>query len=245
MPPTQHIAITIPWYVPVILGASLVIAALAGSYTFYAVRAMDNVLTVTGSAKTRVTANSAKWTLTATRTVGQSGIAQGYAQIARDTEAVTSFLTSNGVSTDSITTQPAMLEEVYKTDSSLPKEYNIRQTVVVQSTEVDTLDALSKRIVELSNKGILMTGNWIEFYVSNLPELRVSLLTEAITDARNRAENIAKSGGQSVGSLKSASSGVVQVLAPNSIDVSDYGQYDTQSKEKEVMVTARATFFVR
>jgi hypothetical protein len=48
-----------------------------------------------------------------------------------------------------------------------------------------------------------------------------------------------------VGRLKSASSGVVQVLAPNSIDVSDYGSYDLQTIDKEVMLTARAVFFVR
>lgn len=245
MPPTQHITITISWYVPVILGLSLVAAALIGGYTFYAVRAMDNVLTVTGSAKTRVTANSVKWSLTVTRTVQQNGTAQGYAQIARDADAVVAFLTAQGVQGAEITTMPASLEEIYKNDASLPREYHVRQTVIVQSANVDAIDALSKRLVELSNKGILVTGNWLEFYVTNLPELRVSLLTDAVTDARSRAENIARAGGQSVGALKSASSGVVQVLAPNSIDVSDYGQYDTQSKEKEVMVTARATFFVR
>jgi hypothetical protein len=35
------------------------------------------------------------------------------------------------------------------------------------------------------------------------------------------------------------------VLAPNSIDVSDYGQYDTSSVEKEVMITVRTTFQVQ
>jgi len=37
----------------------------------------------------------------------------------------------------------------------------------------------------------------------------------------------------------------VQVLSPNSIEVSDYGSYDTQTIQKEVMVTARAVFLLK
>jgi hypothetical protein len=70
-------------------------------------------------------------------------------------------------------------------------------------------------------------------------------LGEAITDAKARAEEIAKSGGAKVGKLMSASSGVVQVLAPNSTNVEDYGSYDTSTIQKEVSVTARASFGVR
>jgi hypothetical protein len=35
---------------------------------------------------------------------------------------------------------------------------------------------------------------------------------------------------------------VVQVLPVNSVDVSDYGSYDTQNIEKEISVTVRAAF---
>lgn len=244
MPPTQHFKIELPWYIPAIVGGALIVAAAIGSYTFYAVRSLDNVLTVTGSAKQAVTADTAKWSLTVTRTVGEEGISNGYTQLARDTTAVLAFLKQNGVLDERVTTQPAVMDEMYRGEG-YPRQFNVRQTIVIQGPEVDTIEGLSKRVSELSAKGIFVSGNWLEFYVSTLPELRVSLLGAAVEDARARAEEIAKAGGQSVGSLKAASSGVVQVLAPNSIDVSDYGQYDTQSKEKEVMVTARATFFVR
>ncbi|HPO83031.1 MAG TPA: SIMPL domain-containing protein, partial [bacterium] len=68
---------------------------------------------------------------------------------------------------------------------------------------------------------------------------------EAMNDAKARAEKIAQSSGQGVGSLRSASMGVVQVLEPNSTEVSDYGSYDTSTIEKEVMVTVRATFLLK
>jgi hypothetical protein len=240
----QQFKISVPLFVPLIIGGSLVIASLIFAYTFYAVRAMDNVLTVTGSAKRAVAADTAKWSLTLTRTVGEEGISQGYTRVQKDTDAVLAFFKANGVADTAVTTQPQVLDEMYRGDG-YPRQFNVRQTIVLQGKDVDLIDGLSKRVSELSAKDILVTGNWIEFYVSNLPELRVALLADAVRDANARAEQIALAGGQSVGSLKSASSGVVQVLAPNSIEVSDYGSYDTQSREKEVMVTARATFFVR
>ena len=73
----------------------------------------------------------------------------------------------------------------------------------------------------------------------------MALIGKAVQDAKARAESIAKSTGQSVGALKSASSGVVQVMAPNSVDISDYGSYDTSTIDKQIMVTARATFFLK
>jgi hypothetical protein len=35
------------------------------------------------------------------------------------------------------------------------------------------------------------------------------------------------------------------VLAPNSVEVADSGQYDTSSIQKDVMVTVHATFVLR
>jgi hypothetical protein len=71
------------------------------------------------------------------------------------------------------------------------------------------------------------------------------MLTEAIKDAKARAEKIANSSGKRVGVIKSASMGVVQVLSPNSVDVSDYGTYDTSTINKEVMVTVKALFTIK
>lgn len=238
--------IIIPPYIPLIIGASLVLAAIVGSVTFYSVRAMDNVVTVTGSAKTAVTSDTVKWKLSIARKVFESGLSAGYPVLQRDIDTARAFLTANGVAENAITVSQVYTEELYRYDQNAgPREFNLRQEITVQSEDVAGIDVLSKRITELAGKNVFVQWNNVEYFVSNLPELRVSLLGDAIKDARARAEQIAKAGGKGVGPLKSASSGVVQVLTPNSIEVTDYGSYDTSSIEKEVMVTARATFFVR
>jgi hypothetical protein len=39
--------------------------------------------------------------------------------------------------------------------------------------------------------------------------------------------------------------GVFQVTAPNSIDISDYGTYDTSSVRKQITAIVRASFTIR
>jgi hypothetical protein len=64
-------------------------------------------------------------------------------------------------------------------------------------------------------------------------------------DAQKRAESIAQSTGKKIGNLKSASMGVVQVMQPNSVDISDYGNYDVSTIEKEIMITVKASFSLK
>jgi hypothetical protein len=97
----------------------------------------------------------------------------------------------------------------------------------------------------LSQQGVQFSPEAPQYSISNLADLRVSLMGDAVVDAKARAAGIAKAMGQSVGKLKSASSGVVQVLQPNSNDISDYGQYDTSTIDKDVMITVRATFLLK
>ncbi len=81
-----------------------------------------------------------------------------------------------------------------------------------------------------------------EYFVSNLADIKAEMLALATADAKVRAEEIAKSSGNKVCGLLSARSGVFQIRKPLSTDVSDYGIYNTSSKEKEIAVTVTATF---
>ena len=103
--------------------------------------------------------------------------------------------------------------------------------------EVDKVLSVAEKIYSLVPEGVNITASNLEFYYSKLPELRVSLLNDAMIDAKQRATMIAKSTGRRVGKVKSAKMGVVQVMAPNTIQISDYGTYNTESREKEVMIT--------
>lgn len=229
-----------------IIGISIIISSSIVSYTFYKIKTMDNTLTVTGSTRIRVESDVVKWVGEFSRTVPIDSLKIGYQDMSRDLKLVLEFYRKNGINEKDLIISPVFLEQLGLYDGrQYPREYILRQTITVQSNDIEKITELSKSFQELVNSGVAFRTQSLEYYYSKLPELRVNLLTEAMNDAKARAEKIAQSSGQKVGSLKSASMGVVQVLAPNSTEVSDYGTYDTSTIEKEVMVAVRATFLLK
>ncbi len=225
-----------------ILGLSLLASTCIASYTFYRLRS-NNTITSTGSAKESVVSDKVKWTSSITRTVSVSSVSQGYAQMDNDLKNVKDFMSANGIPADAVEISPVFMNEIYDQNSNAEKRYNLVQNITVQSDDVAKIDALAKNTSPLiTQKGVLFSTNSLEFYYSKLPDARVALLANAVKDAEARAEQLASAGGRKIGSLRQASSGVVQVMAPNSVEVSDYGTYDTSSIDKEIMVTVKATF---
>ena len=229
----------------IILGLSIIISAGIGSYTFYQVKSLENTLSVTGSARIRVTSDIVRWVGIFSINVPEDSLNKGYQQMSRDLSKVLEFYKENGIDTKDVIISPVSVEKPWIYNKEAPREYILRQTVELQSKEVDKITSLAKNFQGLLDRGVIFSTESLEYYYSKLPELRVTLLTEAMNDAKARAERIAQSTGQRVGRLKSASMGVVQVLAPNSTEVSDYGTYDTTTIEKEIMVAVRAVFILK
>jgi len=224
------------------IGFAIIVGTIIGSFTFYQVKSLDNALSVTGSAKEKVTADIVKWTSSFSRTVSVSDIKSGYSQMAADQAIVSKFLKDAKIDDSAITISPVTMSEVYNNDNSAPKQYLLNQTVQVQSGDVQGITNLAKNINQIVDKGVIFSTQGLEYYYSKLAEARVNLLSDAIKDAKARADKIASSTGKKVGSLRSASMGVVQVLQENSNDTADYGTYDTSTIDKEVMVVVKAEF---
>lgn len=225
-----------------ILGFCLIIGTAIVSYVLLDIKKLNDTLSVTGSAKQQITSDSVKWRANFTRNVLQSDIKSGYVQMKKDEDAVKKFLHDNGLKDESINISPVFMNEVYKQNDSAPKEYNLQQTVEITSPDVQKITDLTKNIQPLVDQGLIFSTQSIEYFTSKLPELRVSLLSNAIKDAKERAQKIAESSGKKVGAIQSANMGIVQVTPVNSVDISDYGSYDTSSIEKEVMVTVKTVF---
>jgi hypothetical protein len=229
----------------VILGLALIISAAIGSYTFYNIRSTDYI-TTTGSAKKAVTSDKVKWISTISRKTTLPTVKEGYAKMEADLKEVKAFLVANGVPETEITIMPIFMNEIYDNNYQPEKNYNLTQNIEVNSTEVNKINELSKNTTSLiTSKGVLFSTQQVQYYYSGLPEARIELLESAVGDAKARAEKLARAGGKRIGALKSATSGVVQVLSPNSIDVSDYGMYDTSTIEKEIMITVKASFQIK
>ncbi|HEU5114676.1 MAG TPA: SIMPL domain-containing protein [Candidatus Paceibacterota bacterium] len=231
-----------------LIALGLIISVAIWAYTFYRIQLFSGSLSVTGSAKTDVVSDQVKWVMGISRQVPQSQLSFGYDQMAADLVLVNKFLASHNVDLNAVTVSPISMDEVYdygKDTSNTEKRYNLRQTITYSSSDVQGVTAMTKDASNLARNGVIFQTQSLEYYYSKLPDLRVSLLADAIKDAKARAAKLAEPSGQTVGPLKAASLGVVQVLAPNSIEISDYGAYDTSNINKEVMVTVRASFAIR
>ncbi|HVY35752.1 MAG TPA: SIMPL domain-containing protein [Candidatus Paceibacterota bacterium] len=227
------------------LGASIVIAALIAAGTVLRVRAANDVVSVTGSAKMEVTSDQAKWTTQITRTVHESTLKSGYSQLANDLALVTAFFAGQHIDPSQITVSPVSMFEVYQQNQAAEKIYTLSQTIIIQSNDIQKLTEASKNVGSVINQGVIFSTTSLEYYYSKLPDARIALLSQAIDDAKARATELAKNSGKKVGTLKSASSGVVQVQSLNSTDVSDYGSYDTSQIQKQITVTVKASFALK
>ncbi|HRI54143.1 MAG TPA: SIMPL domain-containing protein, partial [Pseudomonadota bacterium] len=67
------------------------------------------------------------------------------------------------------------------------------------------------------------------------------ILGEATKDARTRADEIAANSGCSIGEVRQAQMGVIQITQPDSTEVSGYGRYDTSTIDKDVSVVVSLT----
>ena len=230
----------------IMIGASLLVSSIIFAYTFYRARSVDNALSVTGSATMEVMSDKVRWTGSFTRTVKLANLKTGYDQMAKDLAIIKEFLQISGVNESEVTVSTIFMNQDYsnvnQNVTATEREYVLNQSIEISSIDVEKITRLAKNNQDLIAKGVIFSSNPVEYYYSKLPEARVALLSDALKDAKARAEKLAEGTGSRVGSLKSAASGVVQVLSPNSIDVSDYGSYDTASITKSIMVTVKASF---
>lgn len=226
-----------------IIAVSLIISVLIYSGNLFKIENLSNTLVVTGSSTKIVTSDLVKLSANFSRTVYESQLKEGYALMAADEAKVVKFLNDNNISEEEYSISPVSMYEQYSyKEYETEKKYNLSQQVIIASADLEKVKTLSQKANELIKENVIYQTNALEYYYTKLPEERINLLPAAVADAQKRAEAIAQSTDKKVGALKSASMGVVQIMQPNSTEISSYGSYDTSTKEKEIMITVSANF---
>ncbi len=211
--------------------------------TGFATRA-GNGITVTGSAKTSAVADNAVWTLS----VSLSSLTVGAAvkKVDSDVAALSSYLTQGGIAADALTlgAVSTYANEEYVNGNSTGRilSYRASRDVTVRTKDVQLVSKLSQGIGTLLETGINVNNYGPQYYISNLPELRPELMSEAMKDAKLRAESLTKAVGGSLGSLANVKAGPIQITTPDSTMTADYGAYDTSTINKTVSATVSVTF---
>jgi hypothetical protein len=123
--------------------------------------------------------------------------------------------------------------------------YELRQSVQIESKDVDKIEKISREITELLNQGVQFYSESPRYYYTKLADLKIEMISKATEDARIRAEKISQFSGGDLGKLVSAKMGIFQITGQNSKeDYSWGGTFNTSSREKTASITMRLVYEV-
>lgn len=240
-------------YQIVILGLIIAFGAILSTYILsHAVVSYQKLqyqtLAVTGSASQEITSDLAVWK--AHCTTQSKDLKTGYAKINADKKHIMEFLISNGMEEKDIKFAPITSYQIYKKmsngyDSNELDGYRLSLQIEVASNNVGAISQVAQDSYKLVDKNVELSSNYVEYYVSNLNELKIKMLAEATKDAKQRAKSMIESTGGKIGTMNSAKMGVFQIVAKDSTDVSDYGIYNTSARDKKINAVVNATFTIK
>ncbi len=225
-----------------ILAIGFIISAfILGNY-FVSAR-NEQSIRVVGQGVKSVTSDLAKWNITINRTTNVAYKSEGPSWLQEDLLKIKKYLASNGIEEKDILVEPVNSYANYGNNGVTG--YSFNQRIEVRSNDIEKIEKMALDSKALAKQDIYLQYSDLEYFVSNLADIKAEMLALATADAKARALEIAKSSGNKVCGLLSARSGVFQIRKPLSTDVSDYGIYNTSSKEKEIAVTVTATFKIK
>ena len=173
-------------------------------------------------------------------------LAGGYNELQKQFATIINFLLQQGVTAEAVEEGPINASAHYKRDAkghatSEIESHTLTQTFIVTTTDVALAKRLAKESTQLIREGIAFRSYPPSFYYTKLEGLKLDLLEQAAENAQLRAERLARSSGNRVVNIISASQGIFQITRLNSIETASWCMYDTSTLEKKVraVVTLR------
>jgi hypothetical protein len=233
----------------VIVSVAVIVSAivLAMAYTEKH-RSAAGTITVTGLGETEFTSDLI--VIKGSISSQDRDASTSYVKMQSDRDLLVEFLVQRGVSADEITFSMPSTHPV-ETANYVNGEwagyqfshYNSVQPFVVESTNIDIVESASRELPSLIAEGVSISVYDPMYYFSKLDDVKLDLLSEAASDARERAQNIAASSGAKLGALKESRAGVFQITASTGDEeFSAGGSFNISSREKKARVTVRSVY---
>lgn len=235
------------WVFALILSLGFIISASVLGYAFKKFGGEKNSIIVKGLAEKPIQADSARWEINFQTSRASDSVTASYQLLDQEIKTLQSFFVEHGFkATEMIlgnkSSQP-YYQDVDQGDGKTIREfrgYVAMQSLVINTRDIQKIEKAAKDAYLLDEKGISIEQK-PQYLVSNLEEIKMSLIANATKNAHSRANEFAKVGGVKVGAMRSASQGAFYILPESgSDDDSDYGgAYDknTINKIARVVVT--------
>ena len=235
------------WVFALILSLGFIVSAAVIGYAVKQFNNSSNSITVKGLAEKPIQADSARWEINLQTSHTSESIPQAYQLLDQQMKTLQGFFVEHGFKAADMQlgnkSSQSYYEEVETDEGRTRREfkgYIAMQSLVINSRDIQKIEKAAKDAYLLDEKGISIEQK-PQYLVSNLEEIKMSLIANATKNAHSRANEFAKVGNVQVGAMRSASQGAFYILPESgSDDDSDYGgAYDkaTINKIARVVVT--------
>ena len=236
----------------VVLGLLLAIGMASAAFILgvQAKRAVSGQqsITVKGLAEKPIKADSAEWRIDfSVVDATQAGALQ---KLAVERKVVEAFLVKQGLEANTWLTEVEELrphyDEVFEKDRSrqVQNGFDATQSIFVSTKELAKITIAHKAILQLRVDNHPVVAQPPNYLVSNLEEIKMSLIADATKNARSRATEFVKQDGVKVGVMKSASQGAFYILPVGGETMEDSygGTYDKSTIDKTARVVVTIVY---
>lgn len=240
------------WVATLILSLGLIISALVLGYALQQTNGAKNTITVKGLAEKPIKADSARWEIHLKTNYASSSISEAYQQLDLQMKMLQNFFVQQGITANEMKTNNKTSSTYYE-DIDLGEGRSTRefrgylasQSLIISSKSIDKINKAASNAYQLDEKGVRIEQQ-PEYLVSNLEEIKMSLIANATKNAHSRANEFAKVGGVDVGMMRSASQGAFYILPESGSDEdSDYGgAYDKSTIDKIARVVVTINYAI-
>ena len=227
-----------------LLGLSIIIAALIFGFFFYQARSTRDYVQVVGAATKGFESDIVKWNVTFEENTDLVNMRDGYRNIQEKRDRLVNILSGKAISEEDININPITTQKRWDRNGEVV-EYSLNQSLFIISSEVEQIEQLALNPDELLDHDIFFQVSSLEYFYSEIDNLKKDLLALATRNARERAEKILQESGHEPGKMIWSQAGVFQIIEPYSTEVQSYGMYNTSSRKKEIKVTVHAQFLVQ
>jgi len=226
-----------------ILAIGLIVASFVFGVFFYNAKQVDSSIRVVGYATHEFEADIVKWSFTFSETVPTGQLTDGYSKMNAKLQSFKETWNSLDITTEEFNVQPISVRKMYGQYGKIEGDI-LEQNIFVISKELDVIEDLAIDPSIFIKKGLAFEYSNMQYFSTELPDIKMKLLGYATKNAIERANEIAQSTGGKVKEITSARAGVFQITEPYSTEVSDYGMYQTSTRKKSIRVTVTCTFTI-
>jgi len=224
-----------------ILSGAILLSVIIFSFVWKSTKNSDQTITVTGSAKKEI--------------VSDLGILRGtlqnaYQVVQQQMPTILKYLEAQGFKKDQIEVFGINGYPVFEVAANGVQTQNVSHYVYsqrfeIKSNDVKKIKELSVSLSSLVEKGLDINVEAPEYLYTKIDDMKIEVQAAASKNAMERAVKIAEATGRSLGPLRNARMGVIQITPRNSNLISDYGMNDATSIEKEITAVVSASFEIK